>query len=548
MQATRHVDVGWCVVKGQAPIRGLQMTRLLVLLVCLLVAPGLTASRAMAQTLRMAVQAPFVLDPHYLFFGPNMAATRHIFDSLVGRDADARWVPSLAETWRAVDERTWEFKLRQGVTFHDGSAFTAADVVASFARVPSIANNPSPYTPNLRTIARTEIVDPFTIRIHTDRPNPTLPGQLTNIFILPAHLAKEPAEGASARVAIGTGPYKLVSFRYGEGMVLERNESYWGSKPAYPRVEIRVISNDAAREAALLAGDIDLMENVPPDDVQRLQATPSVQVFARPADRVVFLLPNVGAETLKLLQDKSGAPLPANPLRDLRVRQAMSTAIDRNALVDRVLSGQGVPSMQLVPEGFLGWSAAGVPKADPAAAKRLLAEAGYPDGFRMTLACTNDRYVLDGRICQVLAQMLTRGGIVTAVDAQPGSLFMGRTRAGKNDMPVILYAISLSSLRDVAYILALVGHSVDEANGFGDGNRGSFSDPSLDKIIEAAIVRSDPGREAALQTAQAETVARLGMIPLYHEYTIAAARAGILYQPRIDQQMVATGASPKVTP
>jgi peptide/nickel transport system substrate-binding protein len=180
---------------------------------------------------------------------------------------------------------------------------------------------------------------------------------------------------------------------------------------------------------------------------------------------------------------------------------------------------------------------------DPARARALLAEAGYPDGFRMTLACTNDRYIYDGRICQAIAPMLTRIGIATAVETQPGSAFMARTRFGKNDVPVILYAISLSSLRDVAYILAMV-HTTDDANGF-VGSRGGFSDPELDRIIEAAIVRSDPGREAALQHAQIEAIHRLGMIPLYHEPTIAAARAGIAYTPRIDQQMVATGAKPK---
>jgi peptide/nickel transport system substrate-binding protein len=329
-------------------------------------------------------------------------------------------------------------------------------------------------------------------------------------------------------------------------MTLQRNEAYWGSKPAYPTVAIKVISNDAAREAALLSNDIDLMENVPPDDVQRLRANPAITVFARPADRVVFLLPNVAPETLKLLADKSGNPLPQNPLRDLRVRQALSAAIDRTALVDRVLSGQGVPTMQIVPQGFLGWTPAlSVPKLDLAAAKHLLTEAGYPDGFRMTIGCTNDRYVYDGRICQTLAQMFTRAGITTAVDAEPGSMFMARTRLGKNDIPVIFYAISLSSLRDVAYILALEAHTPDDANGFGDGNRGGFSDPVLDRIIEAAIIRTDAGREAALQAAQQETIARLGMIPLYDEYTIAAARAGITYTPRIDEQMVAAGAAPR---
>lgn len=521
------------------------MGLLRALLLCLLLAAPATAAEP--GTLRVGVQAPFVLDPQYLFLGPNMAAARHIFDSLVGRDADSRWVPSLAESWTALDETTWEFRLRRGVTFHDGSPFTAADVVATFGRVPAIPNNPSSYEPNLRTIVRTEVVDPWTIRLHTDRPNPTLPGQLTNIFVIPARLAKEPAEAASARMADGTGPYKLVSFTYGQGMELERNDAYWGPKPAYAHVSIRVITSDAAREAALLAGDIDLMENVPPEDVARLRADPAISVWSRAADRVVFLLPNTGADRLPLLTDHNGKPLPDNPLRDQRVRQAISLAIDRGALVSRVLSGQGVATMQLVPEGFAGWTASlPVPKPDPAAARALLAQAGFPEGLRLTLGCTNDRYIDDARMCQALAQMLARAGIGTSVDAMPGSLFMARTRLGKNDVPLILYAISLSSLRDVAYMLA-IAHTADDANGF-VGGRGGFSDPALDRIIEAAIVRSNPGREAGLEEAQKAAVARLGLIPLYDEPTIAATRKGIVYVPRMDQQLVATGARPEAGP
>lgn len=514
-----------------------------------LLGTSLAVRPALAQELRIGVQSPFVVDPQLLFYGPNMAAARQIFDSLVGRDDDARWVPSLATRWRQLDDLTWEFDLRRGVTFQDGSPFTAADVLATFNRVTAIPNNPGPYTPNLRTITRTEAMDPYTIRIHTDRPNPTLPGQLTNIFIVSARLAGDPAEGSSSRIAVGTGPYRLVSFRYGDGMTLQRYDGYWGSRPAYARVRVRVISNDAAREAALLSGDIDLMDDVPPDDVARLRADKAVRVFARPADRVVFLLPNTGAATLPLLQDADGRPLPGNPLRDLRVRQAISAAINRPVLVDRVLSGQGVPSMQLVPEGFAGWLPdLPVPKGDPAAARILLAQAGYPRGLRLTLACTNDRYVYDARICQTLAQMLTRGGIATVVEATPGSLFMARTRQGHNDMPMLLYAISLSSLRDVGYILGLVAHGPDPVQGFGEGNRGGFSDPAVDRSIEAAITHPDPGRDVALQDAQRTALAQLGIIPLYDEDTIAATRAGVRYVPRIDEQMVAQNASPAVDP
>lgn len=507
---------------------------------------SLLAASASAQDLRMGVQSAFVVDPHVLFIGPNMAMSRNLYDSLVGRDADAHWTPTLATSWRQVDPLTWEFSLRQGVRFSDGSPFTAEDVVASIRRIPAIPNNPGPYTSNLRTITTVEAVDPFTVRVTTDRPNPLLPGQFTNVFILPKAVVDAPPEAfSSARATIGTGPFRLVSFRYGEGADLEPNPAYWGTRPAWQRVQIKVISNNASREAALLAGDIDLMENVPPEDVERLRGTEGIKVFGRSSDRVAFLEPNVARDSLALLTDRQGNPLPNNPLRDLRVRQAVSLSIDRRGLVDRALSGQGMASMQLVPEDFEGWDpAVPVPPVDAAGARRKLAEAGFPDGFGLTLACPNDRWVDDARVCQAVAQMLTRGGFAAKVDTMPGSVFFPRSRYGKNEWPLIVYELSLSSLRDGQYILQVAGQTVDEKRGIGDGNRGGFSDPELDRIIDAAVVRHDAGRPAAIRHALAEAVARLGLIPMYVEPTIAATRGGIIYRTRIDQQMVAAEAFP----
>jgi peptide/nickel transport system substrate-binding protein len=496
--------------------------------------------------LRVGVQSAFVVDPHVLFIGPNMAAARHLYDSFVGKDADAHWTPTLATSWRQLDPQTWEFTLRPGVRFSDGSPFTSEDVVASVRRIPMVPNNPGPYTTNLRTITGTVAVDPLTVRVTTDRPNPLLPGQFTNIFILSkSAVAAPPEEFSAAHATIGTGPFRLVSFRYGDTAELEPNPYYWGPAPPWKHVRIRVIGNDAAREAALLAGDLDLIENVPPEDVERLRATRDIAVFSRPADRVAFLLPNVAPDTLPQLIDRQGRTLPTNPLRDIRVRQAMSLALDRKVLVERALSGQGAATMQLVPEGFGGWDPAViVPTVDPAASRAKLTEAGFPDGFGMTLACPNDRWVADARVCQVIAQMLSRAGFAMKVETMPGSVFFPRSRVGKNEWPLIMYELSLSSLRDGQYILQLVGETHDDARAIGDSNRGGFSDPTLDRIIEAAVVRSDSGRDAAIRHALAETVSRLGVIPMYVEPTIAATRGGVVYHPRLDQQLVATEAEP----
>jgi peptide/nickel transport system substrate-binding protein len=514
-----------------------------ILLLCLSLLIPLSAQ---AQTLRMGVQSAFVVDPHVLFIGPNMAMSRNLYDSFVGRDADAHWTPTLAIGWKQTGPMTWEFALRPNVRFSDGSPFTAEDVVASVRRIPAIPGNPGPYTSNLRTITAVEAIDPLTVRVTTDRTNPLLPGQFTNVFILPKSVVNAPPEAFSeARATIGTGPFRLVSFRYGDTAELEPNPYYWGPKPPWQHVTIRVIGNDASREAALLAGDLDLIENVPPEDVDRLKTTPAIHVFGRPADRVAFLLPNVARDTLPTLVGRDGKPLPANPLRDIRVRQAISLGLDRTGLVSRGLSGQGAPTMQLVPEGFGGWDpAVPVPSVDPAAAKRKLAEAGYPDGFGMSLACTNDRYVDDARVCQGIAQMLTRAGFAMKLETMPGSVFFPRSRAGRNEWPLILYELSLSSLRDGQYILQVVAQTVDEKRGIGDGNRGGFSDPALDAKIEAAVVRSDAGREAAIREALAAAVKDLGVIPMYVEPTIAATRGHVTYRPRIDQQMVAIEATP----
>ena len=505
------------------------------------------AQPARTQTLAMAVEAPFGLDPHFLFAGPNMAAARHIYDSLINRDPESRFVPGIVESWAMVEPLTWELRLRRGVTFHDGSPFTADDVAFSIARAPALPNNPGPYTSNLRTITRVEVVDPHTVRLHTDQPNPVLPGQLTNIFVV----SKRAAEGASTadfnsgRAVIGIGPLRLEQARGQEGMSVVRNDAFWGERAAYQRVDIRVIGNDASRLAALLSGDIEIIESVPPADVERLQRDARLSVFRRNSDRIMYLLPNIRLDQFPLIVDANGQPLPRNPLRDVRVRQALSLALDRQALVARALDGQGVATVQMVPEQFGGYDPAiTVPAADPARARALLAEAGYPNGFGLTLGCSNNRYVNDARVCQAAGQMLTRAGFQVRVETQPWNVFSPRTLANRNDLPLMLYGLSLSSSRDASYILSTAVHTRVPTQAFGQGNRGGFSDARLDGLIAGVIGNAGEGREAALRHVARESLDQVPFIPLYNQVVVVAARRGIEYTPRMDEQMVAYHARP----
>lgn len=505
----------------------------------------LLATQAGAQTLRIGTQSPFVIDPHQVFLGPDMAVARMVFDSFVGRDGESNWVPGLALSWSAPDDRTWVFKLRPGVVFSDGTPFTAEDVLFSIDRVRTLTTAAS-YVTNLRSIVAVEAPDPLTVRITTDRPNAVLPGQLTNIFVVSAKAVRGAplADVQNGTAAIGTGPFRVVSFSRGEGIELVRNPRYWGPKPAWEVVRERVITNDAARVAALLAGDLDMIDVVAPSYVGRLQQAPGITLFRHASDRVMFLQPNVRPNSMALLTDSLGNPLQANPLRDVKVRQALSLAIDRRALAARAFEGEAIPATQLVPEGFGGYDGSlPVLPYDPVQAKRLLADAGYPLGFGMTIACTNNRYVADEKVCQVLGQMLERAGLRMKVETLPGSVLFPRARPDNNEYPLILAGQSNSASRDPTHVISLALHGMD-GSGNGTSNRGGFSDAGLDAAIDAAVSRRDAGRQEGLHAAMMQGIALGAAIPLYVQTVVVAARQGIEYAPRMDEQTVAQAARP----
>jgi len=491
-----------------------------------------------AQTLNLAVGAPVTsLDPHYHALSPNYAVADMLFDSLTTFDAQARIQPRLALSWAPISDTVWEFKLRPGVKFHNGNDFTAEDVAFTVARVPTVPNSPSSYGIYTRAIQRVEVVDPLTVRFHTASPYPLLPVDLGQIEMLDSetHANAATEDFNSGKVAIGTGPYRMVTYRSGDRIEYQRNDAYFGDRPHWARVNYRMITNDAARTAALLSGDVDFIDQVPTSDIAKLRGDNRVQLSEADGLRLIFLALDHSRETASpFTTDNDGKPLPRNPLRDLRVRQALSLSIDRQAITERVMEGASLPSTQLLPPASYGaLPDRAVPRADADAARKLLADAGYPQGFRITLHGPNDRYMNDARIIQAIGQMWTRIGVRTAVEGQPWTTFVGR--AGRQELSAMLVGWGTSSGEPTSPLRSLLA-TYSTQRGWGGSNRGRYSNPAMDAKLEEALRTLDDGRrEALLREATTIAMDDVGIIPIHIQKNIWAMRRGLRHDARADE-------------
>jgi peptide/nickel transport system substrate-binding protein len=514
-----------------------------------LLAPWPATAQRAPDALVIGYAAPVTtLDPHYHNLGPNNAAGQMIYSRLVERDSRARLYPGLAQEFRALSDKVWEFRLRPGVTWHDGKPFTAEDVVFTFVRVPEVPNSPGGFGGFLRSIARVEVIDPLTFRIHTHAPHPLLPLDLASVSIIARHSADgaQTEEYNSGKAAIGTGPYRVMSYRSGDRLELARNDAWFGGREPWSRVTVRFLFNDGARTAALLAGDVDLIEQVPTTDLARLKRDPKVVVTEIPSLRTVFLSPDysrTGANPLVI--DNGGSPLSKNPFLDPRVRRALSLAINRDALVERAMDGAAEATAQWLPRGAFGFNPDIKPASfDPEAARRLLAEAGYPDGFRLTLATPNDRWPNDARLSQAVAQMWTRIGVRTQVDAMPFTAFVPRRT--RQDHAMQLGAWGSSSGEASNYLLAIVA-TFDRQKLTGASNMTRHSDPKLDDYLaRGSATMDDEAREAIWREAVAYYADQMPMIQLLQYVNTWAHRRGLAHDPRMDERTIAQGVRPSV--
>ncbi len=501
-----------------------------------------------APPLTIGVSAPVTsIDPHYHALTPNIALARHLFNSLTDTDARAKVIPSLADTWRLVDDRTWEFKLRPGVRFHDGTPFTAEDVGFTLDRVPRVPNSPSSFSIYTKPVTGVEVVDPLTVRLRTNAVYPLLPNDLAEVMMLSrtVHAGMATEDFNSGKAAIGTGPYKFVSFRPGDRIELQRNEEYWGTKPAWGRVTTRILSNNAARTAALLAGDVQVIDNVPTTDAAKLRGDKRVAVSEVLGLRIVYLaLDHMRDGPSPYVTGPAGETLDRNPLRDRRVRQALSIAVNRGAIADRVMEGAAVPAGQFLPAGSFGYvPGLDAPRWDIARAKTLLAEAGYPNGLRITLHGPNDRYVNDAAIIQAIGQMWTRAGVQTAVEPMPYTTFVGRV--GKQEFSAFLVGWSSASGEGTNPLRSLIA-TVDPNRGYGIANRGRYSNPAVDALLTQALATADDKtREPLVQEATRQAMENVAIIPLHIQKNVGATRAGLQYLPRVDEETRAMDVQPR---
>lgn len=494
---------------------------------------------AVARDLVVAIKTePSSMDPQYHALTPNIQLSQTLFDPLVCADAEMLPKPCLAESWTAQGN-TWTFKLRPNVKFSDGSPFTAADVLFTFDRVPKVPNSPSSYKIYLQQITKVEAVDPLTVRITTEKPYPLLPTNMASLPIMSAKAAsgtapegKTTTELNAGNGLVGAGPYRFVSWKRGSEIIFERNPHYWGPKPAWDKVTYRPISNPAARVAALLAGDVDLVEDPPTDDLERLKKDPKLNVVAKASNRIIYVALDQNGEQTPGIQGSNGK----NPLLDKRVREAMSLAVDRQALVDRIMGGIATPAAQLLPLPMLGASKnlATPAKADPEKAKALLKAAGYPDGFTLVLGSPNGRYINDSKVAQTLAAMWTRIGVKTTVDAAAPPVFFKNRDSYAYSAYMAGWGTATGEMSNTLNSL-LVTPNKDK--GVGTTNRSRYSNKAMDKLVEDSADLMDPVKRGEMLAKASEmAMADFAMLPIHFEHSVWAMKKGIEFTGRADQQ------------
>jgi peptide/nickel transport system substrate-binding protein len=458
------------------------------------VALAATSLAASAQTIRIANQGDALsLDPHSLNESLQLSVDSNVYETLVGRNKDLSLAPLLATSWKQTSPDVWRFELRKGVHFHDGTPFTADDVVFSFARA---QGDGSDMKATLNEIKAVRKVNDYAIEIETTGPFPILPDVISLTMIMSKKWCEENQavkpvdkrkgiENTASFKANGTGPFKVRERQPDVRTVFVRNPNYWGKIEGNAQeIIFTPIANPATRVAALVSGEVDVMEPVPVQDIARVNASPNARVITGPELRTIFLGMDQKRDELQYSSVKG-----KNPFKDKRVRQAFYQAIDIVGIQRTVMRGASRPTALLVGPGINGWTAEQDKRLpyDVEAAKKLMAEAGYPNGFEVTLNCPNDRYVNDGQICQSVAQNLAKIGVkINLATETKGTYF---PKVLRRDTSFYLLGWTPTTY-DAHNALSSLTQCPDD-KGAGQFNLGAYCNPKLDEITKKIQSETD---------------------------------------------------------
>lgn len=454
---------------------------------------------------------------------------RYMFDGLLNNDAAGVAYPALAESWTIGDDQlTWTFNLRKGVKFHDGSDFTAEDVAYTIEVCrDSLMKN---FT---ASIDKVEIGDPHTVKIITKAPTAILLESLVPLRILPKAYRTKMGETEFNLAPVGTGPYVFVEWVKEDHITLKANENYWGEQAKIRTVTMRPISNAATRTAALLTGEVDVIEDVPVRDVDKLMATEGVAVVDRPSERLIYFHVDSHRE-----KGPGIIGLDKNPFADPRVRKALSLAINRDSIVKMIMNGNAYATNQLVLKGRRGY-VEDLPEAkyDPEEAKRLVVEAGYPDGFKVYLDAPNGRYPNDAQVAQAVASQLTKAGILVELRLHPKTTFFDFIRPGDQSSLVMT---GWSEPIDVGEMANVLFYTRGKNPAKGGSNRGHYANPDFDALIDEADGTADPeSRRVLLEKAARLLVEDGGIVSLYFQQDVYGTKDNIVLEPRVDKSILA---------
>ena len=505
------------------------------------------AAAALALTLAPVAQAkdftwavitdPQTMDPHAVNSAPVLGFLNNVYEGLVRRGKDMSVEPALATAWEPIGEGAgWRFTLRQGVTFQDGAAFNADDVMASYARASDEASDTRSWFAPVSEVVK---VDDYTVDFMTTAPNPIFPSSIANWMIMDdgwmaannAALPDKENGNYATLNANGTGAFKVTAREPGLRTVLEPFDGWWGEvEHNITRATVTPIQNPATALAALLSGDVDFINPVPIQDVARLQSNADVNVIQGIEARVIMMGFPHEAEALKY----SAETTDANPFADVRVRQAVAQAINVPAILQTIMRGNAEEVSQLVSPAMRGYSEAlaARPPFDPDGAKALLAEAGYPDGFSFGLKCPNNRYLNDEAVCQAVTGMLAQIGVTATLDAMPVQNYWPELRADNYDMYLLGWS---PGTFDAEHPIRFLASTPNAEKKLGSWNFGGFSNARVDALLP--MIQSeidDTKRQAMLDEVTKILQDEVAYVPMYVQPLVWGTRSNIELTQRPD--------------